>query len=54
MKIAVKQERLHAVTKILQSKTGDNLGLIANKYDVCCQIKKWNGLRGNTILMGKV
>jgi membrane-bound lytic murein transglycosylase D len=28
---------------------GDNLGLIANKYDVAvAEIKKWNGLRGNT------
>jgi membrane-bound lytic murein transglycosylase D len=27
--------------------------LIANKYDVCCRNKKWNGLRGNTIAYGK-
>jgi LysM repeat protein len=31
MKIAVKQERLHAVTKYYKVKQGDNLGLIANK-----------------------
>jgi membrane-bound lytic murein transglycosylase D len=28
--------------------------LIANKYDVAvAEIKKWNGLRGNTIAYGK-
>jgi membrane-bound lytic murein transglycosylase D len=35
-------------------KRGDNLGLIANKYDVAvAEIKKME-LRGNTIAYGKV
>jgi membrane-bound lytic murein transglycosylase D len=52
MKIAVKQELQHAV-KYYKVKRGDNLGLIANKYDVAvAEInKKWNG--GNTIAYGK-
>jgi membrane-bound lytic murein transglycosylase D len=50
MKIAVKTTR--SAKNIV--KRGDNLGLIANKYDVAvAEIKKWNGLRGNTIAYGK-
>jgi membrane-bound lytic murein transglycosylase D len=53
MKIAVKQERQRSATKYYKVKR-DNLGLIANKYDVAvAEIKKWNGLRGNTIAYGK-
>jgi LysM repeat protein len=53
MKIAVKQERLRSATKYYKVKR-DNLGLIANKYDVAvAEIKKWNGLRGNTIAYEK-
>jgi membrane-bound lytic murein transglycosylase D len=44
-----------SATKYYKVKRGDNLGLIANKYDVAvAEIKKWNGLRGNTIAYGKV
>jgi membrane-bound lytic murein transglycosylase D len=42
-----------SATKYYKVKRGDNLGLIANKYDVAAEIKKWNGLRGNTIAYGK-
>jgi membrane-bound lytic murein transglycosylase D len=43
-----------STTKYYKVKRGDNLGLIANKYDVAvAEIKKWNGLRGNTIAYGK-
>jgi membrane-bound lytic murein transglycosylase D len=42
-----------SATKYYKVKRGDNL-LIANKYDVAvAEIKKWNGLRGNTIAYGK-
>ena len=35
-------------------KRGDNLGSLANKYDVSAsQIKKWNNLKSNTIAYGK-
>jgi membrane-bound lytic murein transglycosylase D len=53
MKIAVKQELQHAVQQNITVKRGDNLGLIANKYDVAvAEIKKWNGL--TLSLTGKV
>lgn len=41
-------------TKYYKVKRGDNLGAIASKYDVAvAEIKKWNGLRSNTIAYGK-
>ncbi|TDE04903.1 LysM peptidoglycan-binding domain-containing protein [Flavobacterium hiemivividum] len=41
-------------TKYYRVRRGDNLGSIANKYDVdVATIKKWNGLRSNTIAYGK-
>lgn len=41
-------------TKYYKVRRGDNLGSIANKYDVdIAEIKKWNGLRSNTIAYGK-
>jgi membrane-bound lytic murein transglycosylase D len=41
-------------TKYYKVRRGDNLGMIANKYDVAVsEIKKWNGLRSNTIAYGK-
>jgi membrane-bound lytic murein transglycosylase D len=44
-----------SATKYYKVKRGDNLGLIANKYDVAvAEIKKWNGLRVILSLMGKV
>jgi hypothetical protein len=43
---AVKQEQHTNQHKYYKVKRGDNLGLIANKYDVAvAEIKKWNGLR---------
>jgi membrane-bound lytic murein transglycosylase D len=55
MKIAVEtRTTTRSATKYYKVKRGDNLGLI--KYDdvVVAEIKKWNGLRGNTIAYGKV
>jgi membrane-bound lytic murein transglycosylase D len=52
MKIAVKQELQHAV-KYYKVKRGDNLGLIANKYDVAVAEIKRNGMDCNTIAYGK-
>lgn len=41
-------------TKYYKIKRGDNLGAIANKYNVeVSEIKKWNKLRSNTIAAGK-
>jgi membrane-bound lytic murein transglycosylase D len=41
-------------TKYYKVRRGDNLGSIANKYDVAVSdIKKWNKLRSNTIAYGK-
>jgi membrane-bound lytic murein transglycosylase D len=41
-------------TKYYKIKRGDNLGEIANKYDVAItDLKKWNKLRSNTITYGK-
>jgi membrane-bound lytic murein transglycosylase D len=41
-------------TKYYKIRRGDNLGTIANKYDVkVSDIKKWNKLRSNTIAYGK-
>lgn len=41
-------------TKYYKVRRGDNLGSIANKYDVdIAEIKKWNRLRSNTIAYGK-
>ena len=41
-------------TEYYKIKRGDNLGAIANKYDVrVSEIKKWNKLRSNTIAYGK-
>jgi membrane-bound lytic murein transglycosylase D len=41
-------------TKYYKVRRGDNLGSIASKYDVdVAEIKKWNGLRSNTIAYGK-
>ena len=41
-------------TKYYKVRRGDNLGAIANKYDVAVsEIKKWNGLRSNSIAYGK-
>jgi membrane-bound lytic murein transglycosylase D len=43
-----------SATKYYKVRRGDNLGAIANKYDVAVsEIKKWNGLRSNTIAYGK-
>jgi membrane-bound lytic murein transglycosylase D len=41
-------------TKYYIVKRGDNLGEIANKYDVSiADLKKWNRIKGNTIARGK-
>ncbi|WP_339919304.1 LysM peptidoglycan-binding domain-containing protein [uncultured Flavobacterium sp.] len=41
-------------TKYYKVKRGDNLSSIASKYDVAvAEIKKWNGLRSNSIGYGK-
>lgn len=41
-------------TKYYKVKRGDNLGTIADKYDVAVSdLKKWNRLRSNTIAYGK-
>lgn len=41
-------------TKYYKVRRGDNLGAIANKYDVSVtDLKKWNGIKGNTIAAGK-
>lgn len=41
-------------TKYYTVKRGDNLGEIANKYDVTiADIKKWNKLKSNTVARGK-
>ncbi|MGO4817201.1 LysM peptidoglycan-binding domain-containing protein [Flavobacterium sp. W22_SRS_FP1] len=41
-------------TKYYKIKRGDNLGAIANKYNVeVSDLKKWNRLRSNTIAYGK-
>lgn len=41
-------------TKYYKVRRGDNLGSIASKYDVSVsEIKKWNGLRANSIGYGK-
>ena len=41
-------------TTYYKVKRGDNLGSLANKYDVSTsQIKKWNNLKSNTIAYGK-
>ncbi len=41
-------------TKYYKIKQGDNLGAIANKYNVeVSDLKKWNRLRSNTIAYGK-
>ena len=42
------------VVKTHKVKRGDNLGEIANKYDVAVSdVKKWNHLKGNNISVGK-
>ena len=42
------------VVKLHKVKRGDNLGEIANKYDVAvADVKKWNHLKGNNIPLGK-
>ena len=42
------------VVKTHKVKRGDNLGEIANKYDVAVSdVKKWNHLKGNNIPVGK-
>jgi membrane-bound lytic murein transglycosylase D len=42
------------VVKMHKVKRGDNLGEIANKYDVAvADVKKWNHLKGNNIPLGK-
>jgi membrane-bound lytic murein transglycosylase D len=44
----VEEVKYHTVRK------GDNLGKIANKYDVSVtNLKKWNGLKSNNIAVGK-
>ncbi|WP_367772797.1 LysM peptidoglycan-binding domain-containing protein [Flavobacterium sp. WC2421] len=44
----------HTITKYYKVKRGDNLGNIADKYDVAVtDLKKWNKLRSNTISYGK-
>lgn len=41
-------------TKYYKIRRGDNLGAIANKYDVkVSELKRWNKLRSNTIAYGK-
>ncbi|PRZ26211.1 LysM peptidoglycan-binding domain-containing protein [Flavobacterium granuli] len=41
-------------TKYYKVRRGDNLGAIADKYDVSVtDLKKWNGIKGNTIAAGK-
>ncbi len=42
------------ITKIYKVKKGDNLGEIADKYDVTMsEIKKWNKLKSNNVQKGK-
>jgi membrane-bound lytic murein transglycosylase D len=42
------------VVKMHKVKRGDNLGEIANKYDVAiADVKKWNHIKGNNIPVGK-
>jgi membrane-bound lytic murein transglycosylase D len=46
--------KVRSATKYYKVRRGDNLGAIANKYDVAVSdIKKWNGLRNNIIGYGK-
>src|SRR5690606_14307676 len=41
------------VTKTHKVKKGENLGAIANKYDVTVsELKKWNKLKSNNIMLG--
>lgn len=41
-------------TTYYKVKRGDNLNALANKYDVSTsEIKKWNNLKGNTLVYGK-
>ncbi|EIA09929.1 LysM peptidoglycan-binding domain-containing protein [Flavobacterium frigoris] len=48
------QRITHTRTKYYKIRRGDNLGAIANKYDVkVSELKKWNKLRSNTIAYGK-
>jgi membrane-bound lytic murein transglycosylase D len=59
--IAVKDTANYAIQKIAESKTtyykvkrGDNLSIIAGKYDVdVADIKKWNKLKSNALAYGK-
>ncbi|MFY8187574.1 MAG: LysM peptidoglycan-binding domain-containing protein [Flavobacterium sp.] len=48
VEVYVEEVKYHTVRK------GDNLGKIANKYDVSVtNLKKWNGLKSNNITVGK-
>ncbi|MCK8140459.1 LysM peptidoglycan-binding domain-containing protein [Flavobacterium sp. I-SCBP12n] len=41
-------------TTYYKVKRGDNLGAVANKYDVSiAQLKKWNNLKGNAVAYGR-
>ena len=52
--IASTQSTTRSKTKYYKVKRGDNLGSIADKYDVAiADIKRWNKLRSNTITYGK-
>ncbi|VXC25266.1 Lytic transglycosylase [Flavobacterium sp. 9AF] len=47
-------EAIVSNTKYHKIRKGESLGLIANKYNVSVsQLKKWNGIRGNSIQAGK-
>jgi membrane-bound lytic murein transglycosylase D len=50
----VSKKMMLAKTKIYKVRRGDNLGEIAEKYDVSVvDLKKWNKLKGNSVAHGK-